>query len=81
MKMILSLLLVCWLAGSGCMTMFTLEAARGDTYKNEKGDVVVRESPKPGYYALVPLAVTGDVATLPFQLLTALIIRMSGITC
>ena len=69
------------LANSGCMTMTTLEAARPQTHKDEKGEVVIDKQSEPGYYALIPLTVAGDVATLPFQLLIALLSYCSGIRC
>ena len=69
------------LCGSGCMTMTTLEAAKPQTHKDEQGEVVVDKKTELGYYALIPLTVAGDMATLPFQLFIALLTYSSGIRC
>ena len=45
--------------------MKTLDAARGKPYSDESGTKV--EESQPGYYALLPLAMVGDAATLPIQ--------------
>ena len=63
------------------MTMNTLETAKPRTHKDEKGDVVIDKKAEPGYYALIPLTIAGDTATLPFQLFIALLFYCSGIRC
>jgi hypothetical protein len=65
----------------GCMTMMTVESAKGRSYKNEKGEKVVTDEPKPASYLLVPFAVAGDTITLPFQLFTVFLLSISGIKC
>jgi len=65
----------------GCMTYETVGTARGWPDKDKDGKNVPEETPKPGFYALVPLAVVGDVATSPFQLILMLMMQMSGIKC
>jgi len=53
----------------GCATRSAIEAARGWPDKDKDGKSVPSETPKPGYYALLPLAVPFDVAASPFYLL------------
>jgi len=65
----------------GCMTFETVGTARGWPDEDKDGKSVPTETPKPGYYALVPFAVVGDIATSPFQLLLSLMMAMSGIEC
>jgi hypothetical protein len=69
------------IGSSGCMTMTTVEAAKIRTHKNQKGEVVVDQKARPGFYALIPLTVAGDIATSPFQLAIVLMMAMSGIQC
>lgn len=73
----LSGILVC-LNLCGCMTCLTIDKARGAPEKNDQGKSEPTETPQPGYYALAPLAVVGDAATLPFQLIFALIMSKNG---
>jgi hypothetical protein len=76
MKIIPCIFLICLLiTTNGCMTMTTVGNAKGITHQNEKGDVVVDEKPKPGYYALIPFAVAGDIVTSPIQLIMVLMMR------
>ena len=51
----------------GCMTHATLGKASGYPKAEGHGHKVASEEPQPGYYALVPFAFIGDVATLPVQ--------------
>gem|GEM_PF-3483737 len=51
----------------GCMTSATLGKARGYTKDDGHSHKEAREEPQPNYFALVPLAFVGDVATLPVQ--------------
>jgi len=81
MKTILFLSIFLLIGSSGCMTMTTVEAARIKSHKNQKGEVVVDQKPRPGFYALIPLTVAGDIATSPFQLVLVLMFAMSGIQC
>jgi uncharacterized protein YceK len=65
----LSLLLLTIFASmtlTGCCTTLTLQKARGSSHTDKKGRTVVDEKPEPAAYALLPLAVAGDAATLPF---------------
>jgi len=63
---------------SGCLTANTIEAAKAQSYKNNKGETVVTEPGAPGYYALLPLSVVGDIVTSPIQLPVLLFIYLSG---
>jgi len=82
MKLVIVITLLSLLfSGSGCMTINTVEAARARTHNDEKGEEVVDKKAEPGYYALIPLTVAGDTATLPFQLFIALLFYCSGIRC
>ena len=63
------------------MTANMVESAKGSTLTNKEGEVVVVDQPKPGYYALLPLTVVGDIATSPFQLILLMLMRISGIDC
>jgi hypothetical protein len=81
MKSILFLSIFLLIGSTGCMTITTVEAARIKTHKNQKGEVVVDQKARPGFYALIPLTVAGDVATSPFQLALILMLAMSGIQC
>ena len=63
---ILLLLVMC--AASGCMTCLTVEKARGWPATSESGETRPTEKPQKGFYAFIPLAVAGDVATGPLQL-------------
>jgi hypothetical protein len=51
------------------MTCFTVEKARGWPATSESGETRPTEKPQKGFYALVPIAVAGDVATGPLQLI------------
>ena len=73
-------LLLC-LTQCGCMTMLTVQSAKGSSYKNEKGEKVVIDEPKPANYLLVPFAVAGDAITFPFQLFAIALLSLSGIKC
>ncbi len=50
------------------MTYNTIGTARGYPDKDRDGKTVLGDTPKPGYYALVPLALIGDIVTFPIQL-------------
>jgi uncharacterized protein YceK len=50
---------------TGCLTADTLDAAKAHTHTNEKGEVVIDEPAKPGYYAQLPLAILADTILLP----------------
>jgi len=70
--LLLSLILLC---ESSCATHKVIEKERGPvTWRNkdDNGKEVipfpVHDTPKPGYYCLLPLSVPFDVATSPFQL-------------
>jgi hypothetical protein len=63
------------------MTCMTVQSASGRSYKDEQGEKVVTEQPKPENYFLVPFAVAGDAITLPFQLFVFALLSMSGIKC
>src|SRR5215831_13972618 len=70
MKAIVSAaLLVLCLTQTGCMTLTTVDSAKGHSYKDRDGREVVAKKPKPENYLLVPLAVAGDVITFPGQCL------------
>jgi uncharacterized protein YceK len=82
MKHIIYLLLICTLISStGCMTLTTLDAAKEKTHKDKEGAVVVDQKSQPGYYALVPVAVIGDIATSPFQLFVYLMFLANPMRC
>ena len=49
---------------TGCTTL-TLQKAKGSSHKDKKGRTVVDEKPEPAAYALLPLALAADAATLP----------------
>ena len=76
MKSIVGILLIVLMVSSeGCMmTESTLNHARG---KNPFDD---RKSlpPEPGYYALLPLAFIGDIATSPIQGTILLLLYIHG---
>ena len=57
------------------MTVTTLDAAKGTSHKDEKGDRV--SEPQPAYYLLVPITVAGDIVTLPCQLLLGWLVKAS----
>jgi len=63
------------------MTCMTVESAKGDRAKDEKGKVVIYERPKPGNYWLVPLAVVGDAITFPLQAVAVAIFIFGGSRC
>ena len=66
MKVILTLFLIgVLLSSSGCITYSTVKKAKGE-FNRFTGDDP--KEPHPGYYALVPLTVVGDIATAPIQL-------------
>ncbi len=68
-KQSMILLLGCvLLSTSGCYTCRTVYAAKKETHKDEKGEVVVDKKWEPWYYGLVPFAVAGDILTSPFQI-------------
>ena len=51
----------------GCISINTIDAAKGAPRDNGKGEKLPVESPKPELYWLLPLTVVGDIATAPFQ--------------
>jgi len=62
-----------WAVGSlftsGCISMQTVkEKAQPHVEYSVDKDELEQVNGKPGYYALLPLTVAGDVATSPFQL-------------
>jgi len=62
-----------WAVGSvftsGCISTHVLkEKTRAHVEYNVDRGELEEVNGKPGYYALLPLTVTGDVATSPFQL-------------
>jgi hypothetical protein len=59
----------------GCMTMMTMDAARGPRVKNSDGEIV--REPQPAYCFLLPLTVPGDIATLPCQFICGWLVRAS----
>lgn len=66
-------------AFDGCCTTLTLQKARGQdlSYKNQKGKTVVDiEKPQPAAYALLPVAVVGDVLTLPFWIYVTVAVNL-----
>ena len=68
------------LTNSGCITMSTLEEAKGHSYKNKDGVMVVDKKSEPQLYAFLPLTAAGDIVTFPFQLgLLLLFISHGGI--
>jgi uncharacterized protein YceK len=81
MKAIPVCVLCLLLLGNGCMTMTTLDAAKEQTHKNVKGEVVVDQKAKPAYYAVVPFAAVGDILLLPFGLIIWTMTAASGIKC
>ena len=63
---------VCLASTSGCMSTRVMKVAKPPPKevwlpKEEKFQTVLVEG-KPGYYALLPLAIVGDIATSPFQI-------------
>src|SRR2546429_123247 len=42
---------------TGCASVNTVEYAKGHNYKKDDREVVWDREPKPGYYALLPLAI------------------------
>ncbi len=60
-------MLVAFVGLCGCMTNATLSKAKGYPKVDSDGHKVTTEDPQPGYYALVPFAFIGDVATFPLQ--------------
>ena len=64
----LVLIFACW-GLCGCITNNTINRAKGYPEDNGHGTKVATENPSPGYYWLVPLTVSADVATSPFQLI------------
>ena len=75
MRVFRSLLLFALVIGaSGCMTYSSVQRAKGEP------NVVTGHHPteaQPGYYALLPLTITADVATSPIQLLLYLLLGSS----
>ena len=69
MAAILALVSLC-----GCMTHATVRKASGYPADDGHGQKVATEERQPGYYALVPFAFIGDVATCPVQGIYALIV-------
>ena len=51
----------------GCITMNTIDSARGAPRDDGQGGTKLIDQPHPGYYWMLPLTVTGDIATAPFQ--------------
>ena len=51
------------------MTCFTVQKAKGWPADTETGETLPTEKPQKAYYAFVPIAVAGDVATFPLQLI------------
>jgi len=72
---LLAAVLICL---SGCITANTIQVAKTKTHKSDKGETVVDEPGKPGYYALVPLTIVADVATSPIQLPFLFLIYITG---
>ncbi len=50
---------------NGCMTMMTLDAAKGVTHQGKNGETVVDKKPTPSAYALLPISVTADAFLAP----------------
>lgn len=71
MKAIRPLLLsLALLAATGCLTTHVVRDKARPHLEYHAADRQLREAPgEPGYYALLPLTVAGDAATLPFQAL------------
>lgn len=67
---------------AGCVTSMTVERAEGYNYTVETPNgtntsgtntvTVIQKQPEPGFYALVPLAVTADMALIPGYVLFTL---------
>ena len=76
--------LIAALVTSGCVTGTTLDAAKDKaTYRSKYSQGVIvgsevdtLEKGRPGYYALVPLAVAADVALMPVYLLGTVAINL-----
>ncbi len=71
-KTLVSLLLIALVIGSnGCLTQSTIKYAEGNpTYAwigAPSGDVAPDNTPKPAYYALLPLTIPADIVTAPIQ--------------
>jgi hypothetical protein len=49
----------------GCVTQNTILLAKPQTTMNEKHEEVETRPARPGYYALLPLAVAADIALIP----------------
>jgi hypothetical protein len=63
------------LAQSGCVTVETIETARGHPSKDAYGQTFHASPPKPAMYLLIPLAAAADVALVPLFILAFLIPR------
>jgi hypothetical protein len=61
---------------SGCVTGTTWHAAHTDSHVDEKNKLVIDHKGKPAYYALLPLAVTADVALLPAYLVFTIAVNV-----
>ncbi len=70
-----TILLILVLSQCGCMTMMTLDAARGPHVKKQSGETI--REPQPAYYFLLPVSVPGDIATLPCQFICGWLVRAS----
>ncbi len=70
----LALSLLLGILASGCVTQSTLAHAKGEPHAHidDQGENMETTSPRPGYYALVPLAAVADVCLSPFYLFATL---------
>jgi hypothetical protein len=70
MKGITSLLLaVGLLVTSGCISTHLIkDKAQSHMDYSVEDEQIIEVEPEPGYYALLPLTIAGDVVTSPFQL-------------
>lgn len=60
---------------NGCMTYSTVQTARGEPPNFLPGWRMEAHSPKPAYYALVPLTVPLDIVTSPVQLIIFVVLQ------
>ena len=61
---------------TGCCTTLTVQKAKGSSHTDKKGKIVVDQKPEPAAYALLPVAVIGDIATLPYWVVVTIAVNL-----
>jgi hypothetical protein len=66
---------------NGCMTQSTIRLAERQVRTNEQDEKVETRPARPGYYALMPLAVAADIVLVPGYLFVFALFSAAGPKC